>query len=249
MRYEVEQSPRGGWCVRAPGFGRPLSSYDTEDEAQAAIERLSHAETDPDEVADVLDAAADRVRLRDGSEALVRPVVPADRRLFVEGFERFGMDSRASRFLGLKKQLSDQELDFLTQVDHEHHEAIGAIDAETGGGVGVARMMREPGGRDDCAEAAVAVVDEWQSRGLGAVLLGRLTTRAHELGITHFKAVLRTDNRAMLALFRRTGTVTVQGREGGVTTIDVEIPVDGPDGALGAALRSAAAGGIEHAAR
>jgi GNAT superfamily N-acetyltransferase len=248
MRYEVEQSPRGGWCVRAAGFEKPLSTHDTEDEAQDALSQLEDQEADPDWVASVLDDAAERVRLRDGSEVQIRPVVPADRRLFVEGFERFGMESRQSRFLGLKKQLTEKELDFLTNVDHERHEAIGAIDSATGSGVAVARMLREPEGRDDCAEAAVAVVDDWQGRGLGAILLERLVGRARELGITHFVAVLRTDNRAMLTLFQRAGDVQVLEREGNVSTIDVKLPVDGPEDVVGAALRSAAAGRFEPAA-
>jgi GNAT superfamily N-acetyltransferase len=245
MRYEVEQSPRGGWSVRAAGFGRPLSTHDTEDEANEAADQLARHDADPDQVASVLDAAAERVRLRDGSEVRIRPVVPADRRLFVEGFERFGMESRQARFLGLKKKLSDSELDFLTQVDHADHEAIGAVDVESGAGVAVARMMRDPKCPGECAEAAVAVVDEWQGRGLGGVLLARLVARARELGIDRYLAVLRTDNRAMLTLFQRTGDVRVRDREGGVTTIEVELPIDGPEGALAAALRSAADGRVE----
>jgi GNAT superfamily N-acetyltransferase len=193
--------------------------------------------------------SAEWIRLRDGSEVQIRPVVPADRELFVEGFERFGMESRQSRFLGLKKQLTEKDLDFLTDVDHDRHEAIGAIDAATGAGVAVARILREPGGRDDCAEAAVAVVDEWQGRGIGAILLGRIVDRARELGIERFRAVLRTDNRAMLSLFQRVGDVRVREREGNVTTIEVELPVSGPEDVLAAALRSAAAGRFEPADR
>lgn len=245
MRYAVEQSPSGGWCVRAAGFGRPLSRHDTEEEAEDAIATLERADTDAPEVAAALDAGAERVRLRDGAVVLVRPVTPADRCLFVEGFERFGAESRQSRFLTYKKELTEAELDFFTNIDHDRHEAIGAIDAETGAGVGVARMVRI--GSGTCAEAAVAVVDEWQGRGLGSVLLDRLIARARELGVERFMAVLRTDNRAMLALFERAGELRVRDRDGGVVTIEVELPVDGPDGVLGATLRSAAAGRIEPA--
>jgi len=189
-----------------------------------------------------------RVHLRDGSEVLIRQVVPEDRELFVEGFEHFGMESRQSRFLGVKKSLTERELDFLTRVDHERHEAIGAIDVATGEGVGVARMVRPEDGDQTCAEAAVAVVDPWQGRGLGALLLERLVERAGELGVTHFSASLRTDNRAMLALFKQIGAVSLVERQGEVSTIDVQLPVESEDNALGEALRCAAAGDVEHAA-
>src|SRR3954452_21271533 len=99
----------------------------------------------------------DVVRLNDGSEVLIRPVVPADRELFAKGFEHFGPKSRQSRFLGMKKQLTEKDLDFLTNVDHASHEAIGAVDTATGAGVAVARMMRDPACPGKCAEAAVAV--------------------------------------------------------------------------------------------
>jgi GNAT superfamily N-acetyltransferase len=176
---------------------------------------------------------------------LIRPVRPADRELFVDGFERFGIESRQSRFLGAKAELSDSELDFLTDVDHERHEAIGAIDMESGAGVGVARMVRPETGNPRCAEAAVAVVDEWQGRGLGRALLERLAGRARELGIDRFMAVLRTDNRAMMTLFQRIGQVRLRARDGSVLTIEVELPVDDAREALSEALRSAAAGHVE----
>jgi GNAT superfamily N-acetyltransferase len=243
LRYAVEQSPSGGWCVRAAGFGRPLSRHDTEEEAEDAIATLERADADAPEVAAALDAGAERVRLRDGAVVLVRPVTPADRCLFVEGFERFGAESRQSRFLTYKKELTEAELDFFTNIDHDRHEAIGAIDAETGAGVGVARMVRI--GSGTCAEAAVAVVDEWQGRGLGRALLERLAGRARELGIDRFMAVLRTDNRAMMTLFQRIGQVRLRARDGSVLTIEVELPVDDAREALSEALRSAAAGQVE----
>jgi hypothetical protein len=81
----------------------------------------------------------EKVRLKDGTSVLVRPVRPDDR-----------------------------ELDFFTRLDHDLHEAIGAIDLASGERVGVARMHRHD---DDpsIAEAAVTIVDDWQGRGLGGL--------------------------------------------------------------------------------
>src|SRR5256885_12566047 len=110
----------------------------------------------------------ERVGLRDGSTVIIRPVRPEDRELFVAGFERMSGESRYRRFMSHKKRLSERELDFFTRLDHDLHEAIGAIDDVTGEGAGVARMHRRP---DDptVAEAAVTVVDACQGRGLAAV--------------------------------------------------------------------------------
>jgi GNAT superfamily N-acetyltransferase len=182
------------------------------------------------------------VRLKDGTSVLVRPVRPDDRELFVAGFERMSPESRYRRFMGHKRNLSERELDFFTRLDHELHEAIGALDVETGAGVAVARMHRH---EDDpsVAEAAVTVVDDWQGRGLGGLLLGRLAWRARELGVEHFDASLFTSNKAMLELFRRLGCMKAHREDYETLTIDVALPVaEGEGDALAAALRSVADG-------
>jgi RimJ/RimL family protein N-acetyltransferase len=189
----------------------------------------------------------EHVQLRDGSTVLVRPVRPGDRDLFVAGFERMSGESRYRRFMSHKKRLSERELDFFTRLDHDLHEAIGAIDLETGEGVGVARMHRSDSD-PSVAEAAVTVVDDWQGRGIGSLLLERLTARARELGIEHFEASLFTANRAMLALFQRLGCMRSQHEGLDVLAIDVALPVAERDEALTAALRSVAGGEAEVAA-
>jgi RimJ/RimL family protein N-acetyltransferase len=162
--------------------------------------------------------------LRDGSEVVIRPVTPRDRGLLLSGFARFGERSRRQRFFGVKVRLSEAELAFFTEVDHHDHEALGALDVRTGGGVGIARFVRlEPGGV--VAEAAVAVVDDWQGRGLGRALLDALVDRAHEEGVERFRATLLRENRAMLAAFRRVGAVEVVHRELDELEICVELPV------------------------
>jgi GNAT superfamily N-acetyltransferase len=180
------------------------------------------------------------VGLKDGSSVLVRPVTGADKPLFIAGFARLSEESRYRRFLAAKKSLSDDELAFFTELDHHGHEALGAVDPATGEGLGVARYIRDPA-RGEIAEAAVAVIDDWQARGLGRALLERLAIRAHDEGIRHFSASLLVENRAMLALFKRLGAVHVTGRDGGTEEIDVHLPIS-PDepSRLSEALRIAA---------
>jgi RimJ/RimL family protein N-acetyltransferase len=187
----------------------------------------------------------ERVRLRDSSCVIVRPVRPEDRELFVAGFERMSEESRYRRFMAHKKRLSDRELDFFTRLDHAAHEAIGALEEASGDGVGVARLHRH---EDDpsVAEAAVTIVDDWQGRGVGGVLLERLTDRARALGVRRFDASLFTDNRAMLALFQRLGCMKSHRDGPDVLMIDVELPLDEERGeALDAALRCVAEGNAE----
>jgi RimJ/RimL family protein N-acetyltransferase len=235
VRCYVEPSPAGGYHVKVRGSHAPVSRHDTEEEAEAAAavyqQGLERAAT-----------GAEYVTLKDGSEVIVRQVRPEDKPLFVAGWERFGEESRYKRFMGHKRRLTMDELVRFTELDHVDHEAVGALDSRAREGLGVARYLRLPK-RPDVAEVAIAVIDAWQGRGLGRVLLRRLTARAAENRIHKFTASLFTDNRAMLALFQRLGEVRVIGGEGRVLDVDVELPV--ADAAnLAIALRTAATGHV-----
>jgi RimJ/RimL family protein N-acetyltransferase len=168
-------------------------------------------------------------------------VRPEDKPLFVAGWERFGEESRYERFMGAKQKLTTRELAFFTELDQDEHAAIGAIEPSSGEGLGVARYVREPG-RGGAAEAAVAVIDAWQGRGLGGVLLRRLCRQAADHGIVCFTATLFTANVAMMRAFQRLGTVRMRDVGAGSMTIDIELPVSGPG--MRAALRSAATGHV-----
>jgi GNAT superfamily N-acetyltransferase len=76
---------------------------------------------------------------------------------------------------------------YLTEVDHHDHEAIVALDEESGEGIGVARYVRTRE-RPEVAEVAVTVVDDWQGRGLGTRLLEVVSARAREEDIRSFTA-------------------------------------------------------------
>jgi GNAT superfamily N-acetyltransferase len=227
MRFTVDPSPAGGYHVRMAGSAAPLSHHDTLEEAEARVAAYERGLSQP--------ARGELVDLPDGSEVLVRPVRPDDKPLFAAAWEAFGEESRYRRFMAAKQHLSTSELAHFTELDHVDHEAIGAVEPRTGAGLGVARYLRSPH-RPDTAEVAVAVVDEWQGRGLGGLLLRRLSNRAVANGITTFTASLLTDNRSMMRLFKRLGTVSVRKHGGSTMEIDVELPVDD----MRTVLRSAA---------
>lgn len=144
------------------------------------------------------------VELRDGSRVLIRQVHRDDAPLLEEGFSRLSAESRRSRFLVDKKRLSPKELSYFTHIDHHDHEAIGARDATDGRGLGIARFIRDPE-NPEVAEVAVAVVDDWQKRGLASELLSRLFVRAREEGIRHFTALVAEENEAVAGLLHSLG--------------------------------------------
>jgi RimJ/RimL family protein N-acetyltransferase len=159
------------------------------------------------------------VVLRDGSTVLIRPVRSTDAPLLADGFARLSPQSRWMRFLGTKTSLSAAELRYFTEVDHHDHEAIGALSAADGRGVGIARYVRDAGDLH-AAEIAVTVVDDWQGRGLGTELLSRLSDRARRVGIHRFTALAAAENVTVAALARNLGAEPT-GR--GAGTVEYEI--------------------------
>jgi RimJ/RimL family protein N-acetyltransferase len=182
-----------------------------------------------------------RERLPDGERILVRPIEPADRAALGDGIRRMSPESRYRRFFTPLDHLSDEQLAYLTEVDHRDHEALLAVEPGTERGIGVARFVRSETD-PEVAEFAIAVVDDWHRRGVGTALLHRLTERARQEGIRRFSASILEENRPMLELADTLGDVHVRDRGGGTVEIEVELPEEGVGAALAETLRAAGRG-------
>jgi RimJ/RimL family protein N-acetyltransferase len=180
-------------------------------------------------------AAGRRVVLRDGSKVVIRQVHRDDAPLLADGFARLGPESRRLRFLRRKDELSAAELRYFTDVDHHDHEALGALDHAAGGGVGIARYVRDASDPQS-AEIALTVVDDWQGRGLGTELLAQLSGRARAAGIRRFTALVSADNAAMTALLRRLCADPVRREHGTVEWEITLVPSESPCDRLLASL-------------
>ena len=184
-------------------------------------------------------------RMRTTVTVRIRPIRPEDAPALLEGFARLSQESRRLRFLGPKNELSRREVRYLTEVDHHNHEALVAVSRLTGRGLGVARFIRDTRDRE-MADVAVTVIDEWQARGLGTVLMTRLAARARCEGIHRFSALISADNRGIRRLLGKLGQLTLVGREAGTISYEVALaPVAAERRALrGYILGPAPAGGM-----
>ena len=177
---------------------------------------------------------AQRVTTSGGVELSIRQVRPDDTRLIAEGIERLSPESRYRRFFRPLDRLSERDLVYLTEIDHTDHEALVAIDPETGALVGVARYVR--GAEPHLAEVSVAVGDPWQHRGVATALLERLVERAREAQITHFVALVLDENVEAIKLFEHLvpGHARPRRSASGHLELLIELPEPGrlPDSAL-----------------
>jgi RimJ/RimL family protein N-acetyltransferase/nucleotide-binding universal stress UspA family protein len=183
----------------------------------------------------------DHRALKDGTRIYIRPISPEDQEALAAGFDRLSPESRYRRFFTPLEHLSEQQLDYLTQVDHHDHEALVAIEESTGEGIGVARFVRVA---DDVAEPAIVVADEWQRRGVAGHLLDALADRAREEGVRRFVAPVLAQNTAAIEAFERLGEVTLapQGIESELT-VDLTEPADAGS-RLRELLRAIASGAV-----
>jgi GNAT superfamily N-acetyltransferase len=170
-------------------------------------------------------------------------VRPDDKERLQEELEGLSAESRYRRFMGGKDRLSDEELRYLTELEWSKHQAWIAVDPSCEGepAVGVARCVRfedEP----NVAEPAVAVIDAFQGRGLGTLLLSVLVESALEAGIDTFRGVVLGSNADMLEIFRQLGAHTSRD-QADMVVVDLPLPGDLesiPDSPAGRVLRGVA---------
>jgi RimJ/RimL family protein N-acetyltransferase len=182
-----------------------------------------------------------RTRLRDGTPVLVRPVRPEDKALLKDGFSRLSEESRLRRFMAPITELSEEQLAYLTEIDYVDHFAWAALLRDRPDvGIGVGRYIRIAG-EPDMAEVAITVVDEYQGRGVGTLLLGMLAATARTAGITAFRAFVLEDNTPMRTLLEDLG---VRARHDAPGVLAMDVPLDPerlPDSPAGRTLRAVAA--------
>ena len=144
--------------------------------------------------------------LQDGTQVLLRPVISDDRERIQNGMAALSTESRYFRFFTSATQLSGQQLSYFSEVDQYDHVAWIALNSSDPKhpGLGIARFIRikeEP----TVAEMALTVIDAYQRRGLGRILLAVLYLPAEAQGIQMLRAVVAGENTTMLKWLRSLG--------------------------------------------
>jgi RimJ/RimL family protein N-acetyltransferase len=164
--------------------------------------RLSHKGSAPARDTESVTESGGIVELRDGTRALIRPIGPGDRERLNAGFRSASPESIFLRFLAPLPKLSSSQLEYLTAIDHDRHEALIAVDPETEQSFGTARYVRSDEDPRE-AEFAVGVGDRWMRIGLGSALVRALLVRAREAGIVRLTGRMHPENTAIRGLIEK----------------------------------------------
>ncbi len=153
--------------------------------------------------------------LKDGTTAHIRPIRPEDDRALVEIFDRLSPQTVYQRFFTAMPELTPGMARYLSHVNHRTRLALVAeVEGEV---VGVGRYERTPD--PDVAELGLVVLDDWQNRGLGRILLHETLRAAAENGIRQFRADVLADNRRMLRLLAAETEIVSRKFEAGIVSL------------------------------
>jgi acetate---CoA ligase (ADP-forming) len=179
----------------------------------AVCEQLPGSANKNGAVSDIVD-----VILRDGRTLRLRPPRRADAEALVEFFQELSRRSLYLRFHGFPA-LGPQLVERLLDPDWSERGALLGTFAEDGREPVVAvanyERLRDP----RIAEAAFAVADGYQRRGIGTRLVEQLAQRAAQNGIERFVAEVLPENRNMLGVFEALGFELTRVLAGGEVEI------------------------------
>ncbi|QEG22541.1 Acetyltransferase Pat [Mariniblastus fucicola] len=179
--------------------------------------------TRPEVTMDVKDYFVEST-LRDGSPVILRAIRPTDKQALQTALQNLGSDSRYSRFFYPKRKLTDRELKFYTELDFERHVAIGVglIEDDESLPIGIARYIVDDADPTR-AEVAFTVADEFQSLGVGSLLLKHLSLLAVKSGVGKFAATTFAENEKMIRVFARSNRPMSCETADGMITVTIDL--------------------------
>ena len=159
------------------------------------------------------------VRVRDGTDLLLRPVLPGDDERTVHGHIQFSSETLYRRFMTARLP-TPALMHYLSEVDYVDHFVWVVTDGSDP--VADARFVRDETD-PTIAEIAFTVADAYQGRGIGSFLIGVLSIAASVDGVERFSARMLSDNLPMRTIMDRYGAVWQREDVGVITTV-IDVP-------------------------
>ncbi|MGA8249152.1 MAG: GNAT family N-acetyltransferase [Mycobacterium sp.] len=159
------------------------------------------------------------IRVRDGTDLFLRPVLPGDRERTVHGHVHFSSETLYRRFMTARAP-TPALMQYLAEVDYVDHFVWVMTDGSDP--VADARFVRDLND-PTVAEIAFTVADAYQGRGIGSFLIGALSIAAKVDGVERFSARMLSENVPMRAIMDRYGAVWQREDIGVITTV-IDVP-------------------------
>ncbi|MEP2100980.1 MAG: GNAT family N-acetyltransferase [Parasphingorhabdus sp.] len=166
--------------------------------------------------------------LRSGMKVCLRPIHPSDQNRIERGIMELSDRSRYLRFFSSFKIAPPSVVEKLSAVDGVDHIAWGVVnlDADDHPPIAAAHVIRDS---DDPAmgEFAIAVLDDYQSKGVSRALIAALFSNCLEQGLCKLNIAVLRENRKAARLIAALGAEMTQS-EGVVAhyRLDLEKTLD-----------------------
>ncbi len=144
--------------------------------------------------------------IRDNTYICFKTLGKDDREKFIDGFKRLSKKTVYRRFFGFMKELTDKQVDDFLNTDKKDHIAWAAFDivADDAIGIGVGRFKRSEFNPKE-AEMALTVLDDYQDKGVGSVLLAIMYYLAGKLEIDILTGNILSENAKLIRRFMELG--------------------------------------------
>jgi GNAT superfamily N-acetyltransferase len=150
--------------------------------------------------------------LGEGRQIEIRALRQEDEAEMLAAIGKTSARSLQRRFFVMKRDFSDKERAYFMDVDFKTHVAIVALADEAGlqtiigGGRYIVFGPRR-------AEMAFVVIDAWQGRGVGSILMRHLIKIAGDAGLMELTAEILPENKAMIRVFVKFGFIPAPRRD------------------------------------
>lgn len=167
-------------------------------------------------------AVRGRLILRDGTTATIHVASPEDAGALAAFFKRLSPESRRNRFFTDSKP-GESAIDQMCDDSDPKRVLTMIVNRFAGGEQRIIAAGSYFGSDPVTAEVAVTVDDAFQGKGLGTLLLERLSLLAIQHGFTEFKAITHSGNKAMLEVFRHSGFPVTETFSDGFVTVEFSV--------------------------
>lgn len=166
-----------------------------------------------------------RELLAGGETVLVRPVRMSDEKALQDLFYGLSEESVYQRFLGHRSAYPHAEMQRLADSDYAASMALVVSEPTTGDLVAMARYDVDPA--TWLGDIAFVVKDVWQRRGLGTLLMRRMSAAGRANGLSGFHADVLGANRGMLMIFQQSGLSVQSVFDGSAYQVEMRFEPEG----------------------
>jgi RimJ/RimL family protein N-acetyltransferase len=171
--------------------------------------------------------------LKDSTPVTIRAIRKDDKESIHNAFRALDREAVYRRFFAPKPDLTDPELEQVTDVDFSQVVALVATVSRADGEevvIGDGRYVANNGGKPERAELGFLIAEPYRGRGIATLLLSHLARIAHHAGLSAFEADVLAYNAPMLAVFEHSGLPISRRRERNIIHVLISLrSAEGPE--------------------